>query len=88
MIDLFLWQVFDILPLYSTIRPMETQKLQFTFYGHANLSAEAVARCSVIGGPDYEIALEGSASLVQYFFDKKTLDYGKQVTAKTIIRSY
>ncbi|KXJ04524.1 Hydrocephalus-inducing protein, partial [Exaiptasia diaphana] len=25
-------EVFDILPLYSTIRPMETQKLQFTFY--------------------------------------------------------
>lgn len=58
---------------------METQKLQFTFYGHANLSADAIARCSVTGGPDYEINLKGSASLVQYFFDRKTVDYGKQV---------
>jgi len=58
---------------------METQKLQFTFYGHANLSAEAVARCSVYGGPDYDIHLKGSASLVQYFFDKKAVEYGKQV---------
>ena len=75
----FLWQIFDILPLYSTLHPLETQKIQFTFYGHANISSKAVARCSVYGGPDYDIELLGQASLVQYFFDRQNVDYGKQV---------
>lgn len=80
-------QVFDILPLYSTLHPHETQKIQFTFYGHANISSQAVARCSVYGGPDYDIELLGQASLVQYFFDRQLVDYGKQVrpTADSVI---
>lgn len=76
---LFLCQIFDILPLYSTLHPHETQKIQFTFYGHANISSQAVARCTVYGGPEYDIALLGQASLVQYFFDRQIVDYGKQV---------
>ena len=72
-------QIFDILPLYSTLHPHESQKIQFTFYGHANISSQAVARCSVHGGPDYDIELLGQASLVQYFFDRQVVDYGKQV---------
>ena len=76
---LFPSQIFDILPLYSTLHPHETQKIQFTFYGHANISSQAVARCSVHGGPDYDIELLGQASLVQYFFDRQIVDYGKQV---------
>ena len=73
------FQVFDILPLYSTLHPHESQKIQFTFYGHANISSQAIARCSVHGGPDYDIGLVGQASLVQYFFDRQFVDYGKQV---------
>lgn len=78
----FHFQVFDILPLYSTLHPHETQKIQFTFYGHANISSKAVARCSVHGGPDYDIELLGQASLVQYFFDRENVDYGKRVGQK------
>lgn len=74
-----LLQIFDILPLYSTLHPHESQKIQFTFYGHANISSQAVARCSVHGGPDYDIELLGQASLVQYFFDRQVVDYGKQL---------
>ncbi|XP_068693384.1 hydrocephalus-inducing protein homolog [Montipora foliosa] len=72
-------EVFDILPLYSTLHPHETQKIQFTFYGHANISSQAIARCSVYGGPDYDIEFLGQASLVQYFFDRQHVDYGKQL---------
>ena len=72
-------QIFDILPLYSTLHPHESQKIQFTFYGHADISSQAVARCAVHGGPDYDIELLGQASLVQYFFDRQVVDYGKQV---------
>lgn len=81
---LLLFQVFDILPLYSTLHPHESQKIQFTFYGHANISSQAVARCSVHGGPDYDIELLGQASLVQYFFDRQLVDYGKQVSLSCI----
>ncbi|KAJ7360558.1 hypothetical protein OS493_015662 [Desmophyllum pertusum] len=72
-------EIFDILPLYSTLHSHESQKIQFTFYGHANISSQAVARCSVHGGPDYDIELLGQASLVQYFFDRQIVDYGKQL---------
>ena len=72
-------QVFDILPLYSTLHPRESQKIQFNFYGHTNINASAVARCTVYGGPEYDIKLSGQASLVQYFFDRNVVDYGKQV---------
>ena len=75
-------QVFDILPLYSTLHPHESQKIQFTFYGHANISSQAVAQCSVHGGPNYDIQLMGQASLVQHFFDRQFVDYGKQVGHK------
>lgn len=68
--------------MYSTLHPHETQKIQFTFYGHANISSQAVARCSVYGGPDYDIELLGQASLVQYFFDRQLVDYGKQVRTR------
>ncbi|KAG8143780.1 hypothetical protein E2320_000954, partial [Naja naja] len=32
-------EVFDILPLYGTLQPNETQQMSFTFYGHANIVA-------------------------------------------------
>ena len=79
-------QIFDILPLYSTLHSHESQKIQFTFYGHANISSQAVARCSVHGGPDYDIELLGQASLVQYFFDRQIVDYGKQVDCSNFLQ--
>lgn len=71
--------MFDILPLYSTLQPNESQRIQFTFYGHSGVRARAIARCCVVGGPDYDLMLEGSASLASYFFNKKTVKFGKQV---------
>ena len=42
--------------------------------------AEAVAVCSVYGGPDYRIQLKGQASLLQYGFNSRKIDLGKQVS--------
>ena len=50
-----------------------------TFYGHADIWGQAKAVCEVEGGPTYEITLKGEASLVNYKFDRKEIDYGKQV---------
>ena len=68
------------MPLYSTLKPNESQRIQLTFYGHSGVRAKAIARCSVVGGPDYDLMLEGSASLASYFFNKKNVNFGKQVS--------
>ncbi|MGH0168093.1 UNVERIFIED_CONTAM: hypothetical protein FKN15_053855 [Acipenser sinensis] len=70
-------EVFDILPLYGILQPNETQQVDFTFYGHADISGQVLALCEVEGGPTYEITLKGEASLVRYAFDRKEIDYGQ-----------
>ena len=72
-------QVFDILPLYGTLLPGESDTVTFTFYGHTEIGSQAKALCHVEGGPCYELDLKGEASVVQYDFDLKNIDYGKQV---------
>ncbi|XP_076808093.1 hydrocephalus-inducing protein homolog isoform X2 [Clavelina lepadiformis] len=72
-------EVFDILPLYGTLEPGETQRVTFTYYGHADVSCNARAICEVQGGPKYEVKLQGEASLIEYKFDKAIVDFGKQM---------
>ena len=72
-------QVFDILPLYGSLQPGDTEQVTFTFYGHADIWGEVKAICEVEGGPTYELKMTGEASLVEYEFNTKEIDYGKQV---------
>ena len=74
-------QVFDILPLYGILMPGESDITTFTFYGHTDIGSEAKALCNVEGGPCYELSLRGEASIVQYDFDTKHIDYGKRVSS-------
>ncbi|KAB0347974.1 hypothetical protein FD754_012831 [Muntiacus muntjak] len=71
--------VFDILPLYGVLRPHSSHQISFTFYGHCDIIAQAKALCEVEGGPTYEIILRGEASLVNYSFDTKDINYGLQL---------
>ena len=71
--------MFDILPLYGTLQPGDTEQVTFTFYGHADIWGEVKAVCEVEGGPTYELKMTGEASLVEYEFNTKEIDYGKQV---------
>ena len=50
--------------------------------------AEAVAVCSVYGGPDYRILLKGQASLLQYAFSTTKIDLGRQVSFTLLIFEY
>uniref|UniRef100_H2YKD6 Uncharacterized protein n=1 Tax=Ciona savignyi TaxID=51511 RepID=H2YKD6_CIOSA len=70
-------EVFDILPLYGTLEPGETQRVTFTYYGHADVGCNARAVCEVQGGPKYDVKLEGEASLIEYKFDRADVDFGK-----------
>ena len=51
----------------------------FTFFGHTNIVARVMALCRVEGGPTYEIALSGEASLINYLLDVTEIDCGLQV---------
>ncbi|KAL5021171.1 hypothetical protein ScPMuIL_000326 [Solemya velum] len=73
------FQVFDILPLYGLLQPGDTEQVTMTFFGHADIWGQAKAICEVEGGPTYEIMLKGEASLVDYRFDCREIDYGKQM---------
>ncbi|XP_032051538.1 hydrocephalus-inducing protein homolog [Aythya fuligula] len=72
-------EVFDILPLYGVLQPGESQRVTITFFGHANLVAHVTALCEVEGGPTYEVALSGEASLLSYLFDIREIDCGLQL---------
>ena len=72
-------QIFDILPLYGTVRPGESQQFLFSFFGHADLAREAIVQCDVTGGPSYELKLRGEAALVCYEFDRTTIECGKLI---------
>ncbi|XP_071173399.1 hydrocephalus-inducing protein homolog isoform X10 [Mytilus edulis] len=72
-------EVFDILPLYGYLQPGDTEQVTMTFYGHAHIWGQVKAICEIKGGPTYEIMLTGEASLVDYKFDCKEIDFGKQM---------
>ncbi|XP_070194710.1 hydrocephalus-inducing protein homolog isoform X4 [Littorina saxatilis] len=70
-------EVFDILPLYGSLEPGDTEQVTFTFFGHADVWGEVKAICEVEGGPTYELMIQGEASLVEYRFDHLEIDFGK-----------
>ncbi|XP_075290236.1 hydrocephalus-inducing protein homolog isoform X2 [Opisthocomus hoazin] len=72
-------QVFDILPLFGVLQPGESQRVAFIFFGHTNIVAHVTALCRVEGGPTYEIALSGEASLIHYRLDVTEIDCGLQL---------
>lgn len=61
------------------LQPSESQRVTITFFGHANLVARVTALCEVEGGPTYEVALRGEASLLSYLFDIREIDCRLQV---------
>ncbi|CAL1528045.1 unnamed protein product [Lymnaea stagnalis] len=72
-------EVFDILPLYGCLQPGDTEQVTFTFYGHADIWGEVKAICEVEGGPTYKLSMTGEASVVEYSFDSKSIQLGKQM---------
>ena len=72
-------EIFDIMPLYGTLKPGDSEQITLTFFGHADIACKARAVCTIEGGPEYEVTLKGEASLVDYRFDTLDIDYGKVV---------
>ncbi|XP_026722885.1 hydrocephalus-inducing protein homolog, partial [Athene cunicularia] len=81
-VSLGIEEVFDVLPLYGVLQPGESQRVMFTFFGHTNIVAHVTALCRVEGGPTYEIALSGEASLINHLLDVTEIDCGLQLFNK------
>ncbi|XP_065519814.1 hydrocephalus-inducing protein-like [Lathamus discolor] len=75
-------EVFDILPLHGELQPGQSQRVCFSFFGHANTVSQVTALCGVEGGPSYEVALRGEASRISYLLDTTEIDCGLQVFNK------
>ncbi|XP_065519896.1 hydrocephalus-inducing protein-like, partial [Lathamus discolor] len=75
-------EVFDILPLHGELQPGQSQRVSFSFFGHANTVSQVTALCRVEGGPSYEVALRGEASRISYLLDTTEIDCGLQVFNK------
>eukprot|EP01116_Phalansterium_solitarium_P008376 TRINITY_DN2221_c1_g1_i5.p1 TRINITY_DN2221_c1_g1~~TRINITY_DN2221_c1_g1_i5.p1 ORF type:complete len:1262 (+),score=576.09 TRINITY_DN2221_c1_g1_i5:84-3869(+) len=68
---------FDVLPIRGRLAPGQSQLTEFVFYARHERKTHAVACCSVVGGPQYEVPLVAEASsIVQYRLDRRLLDFG------------
>lgn len=81
-------QVFDILPIRGLLKPSESEKVEFIYYGHANRKFRSLVACEVEGGPEYEITLQGEASSMVYRLDKQSLDFGQVLFNKLEDRDF
>ncbi|ETO64005.1 hypothetical protein F444_18403 [Phytophthora nicotianae P1976] len=81
-------QVFDILPIRGTLKPNESEKIDFVYYGHANRKFKSTVACEVEGGPEYELTLLGEASSLVYKLDRQSLDFGQVLYNKTEDRDF
>eukprot|EP00644_Phytophthora_capsici_P002092 jgi/Phyca11/21187/fgenesh1_pg.PHYCAscaffold_84_\ len=81
-------QVFDILPIRGLLKPNESEKIEFVYYGHANRKFKSTVACEVEGGPEYELTLLGEASSLVYKLDKQSLDFGQVLYNKTEDRDF
>uniref|UniRef100_K3W9R0 Abnormal spindle-like microcephaly-associated protein ASH domain-containing protein n=1 Tax=Globisporangium ultimum (strain ATCC 200006 / CBS 805.95 / DAOM BR144) TaxID=431595 RepID=K3W9R0_GLOUD len=81
-------QVFDILPIRGHLKPNESEKVEFIYYGHTNRKFKSLVACEVEGGPEYELTLLGEASSLVYKLDKQFLDFGQVLYNKTEDREF
>jgi hypothetical protein len=70
-------EVFDILPVSGTLGCGEGETVEFTFYAGNMLHYSGIAICSVDGGPDYRVQIDGESSKVAFEISEKELDYGE-----------
>jgi hydrocephalus-inducing protein len=59
-------EVFSIVPMNGRLRKGETETVEVTFTPGSNQRYSVVARCSVEGGPEYDVRLTGEASDIRY----------------------
>ncbi|KAL7682586.1 putative immunoglobulin-like, hydrocephalus-inducing [Plasmopara halstedii] len=81
-------QVFDILPICGRLRPNESEKIEFVYFGHADRKFRSIVACEIEGGPEYELMLSGEASSIAYELDRNFLNFGQVFYSKTHSRDF
>jgi hydrocephalus-inducing protein len=81
-------QVFDILPISGSVEPGQAEKIEFMFYARVDKGFATTAICSVEGGPQYEIALNGESSSIQYRLEKRIIEFGLMPYQGTAVKEY
>lgn len=75
--DIPINEVFDILPVSGILKEGETETVEFTYYAGHGMMHNAIAVCSVDGGPDYQVPLVGEASYISYKLSANEIDFGE-----------
>ena len=70
-------QIFDILPVRSTLQPNESEIIDFSMFGNANSKFNGHVVCVVEGGPEYKFPISGEASTVSFSLNRSVIDFGK-----------
>lgn len=50
-------QLFDILPIHGVLEPGQKEQVEFSYYAYPGVKAAAVAACSVVDGPVYQVGV-------------------------------
>jgi len=69
-------EVFDILPVSGTLEMGQSETVEFTYYAGNQLHYSGIAICSVDGGPDYRVQIDGESSSIACDISEKELDFG------------
>ena len=69
----------DILPINSVLQPGASEYVEFSFFGLPSSKINGQVLCSVEGGPEYKLNIQGEASQMAYALDCSFVDFG-QVT--------
>ncbi len=77
-------QIFDILPIAGCLESGDSMYTQLTYFGIGNRKVETSFVCLVDGGPDYDIAVCGHASNVDYKIDKTDISFGDVLFMQTV----
>jgi len=81
-------QVFDVVPIRSSLGIGESEEVEFVFFGHKGRTAKATAICIVEDGPEYRVKLRGEASGIDYKFDKNVVEYGSLMYESSLDKDF
>jgi hydrocephalus-inducing protein len=70
-------EVFDILPVSGILQPGQTENVEFTFYAGNGINYSGMAVCSVDGGPDYDVPIQGDSHHVAYRLSTEEINFGE-----------
>lgn len=73
-------QLFDVIPVFGTIHPGQSQVVGFQYNAESGIRKECRAVCKVNGGPHYYVRMFAAAARVKFELESKVVDFGLLVS--------